>query len=57
MRRVKTEKECLEYLQNPNLLKLSSTDCASCEGKITKQSCWEALQSIEESPGNDDFTK
>ena len=55
----KTEKECLEYLENLNLPRLSDAEKAVCEGLLTKQECWEALISMgnNNSPGNDGLTK
>ena len=58
-RSTKTEKECLDYLQNINIPHLSQIDSASCEGNITKKDCWDALQLMKnsKSPGNDGLTK
>ena len=55
----KTEKECLEYLENLNLPRLSDAEKAVCEGLLTEQECWEALISMgnNKSPGNDGLTK
>ena len=55
----KTGKECLEYLKNLNLPRLSDAEKAVCEGLLTKQECWEALISMgnNKSPENDGLTK
>ena len=52
---VKTEQDCLDYLKSINEHKLSETDKETCEGKLTVQSCWTALNSMKngKSPGND----
>ena len=56
---LKTERECLEYLSRINTPHLSQSDKASCEGKLTLQSIWEALISMKngKTPGNDGLTK
>ena len=56
--REKSEAECLDFLGNLNIPKLSNDDRTSCEGKLTLHECWEALKSISssKSPGNDDLT-
>ena len=56
---VKTEQDCLDYLKSINAPNLSETDKETCEGKLTKQSCWNALNSTKngKSPGNDGLTK
>ena len=58
-RSLKTETECMDYLQSLNLIKLSNDDRLSCEGKLTLQECQEALNSMEtgKTPGNDGLTK
>ena len=55
----KTEGECLQYIASINTLKLSDTDKLSCEGKLTLQDCWDALNSMKsgKTPGNDGLTK
>ena len=55
----KSETECLDFLGNLNIPKLSDDDQASCEGKLTLNECWEALKSMgsSKSPGNDSLTK
>ena len=39
--------------------KLPDTDKLSCEGKLTLQNCWDALNSMKcgKTPGNDSLTK
>ena len=58
-RSLKTETECMAYLHNLNLPKLSNDDRRSCEGKLTLQECWEALTSMKncKTRGNDGLTK
>ena len=55
----KNKKECLEYLRSFNLPQISSCECESCEGLLTRKECWEALQSMKngKSPENDGLTK
>ena len=55
----KTERECLQYIASINTPKLSDTDKLSCEGKLTLQNCWDALNSMKsgKTPGNDGLTK
>ena len=55
----KSEAECLDFLGNLNIPKLSDDDRTSCEGKLTLNECWEALKSMgsSKSPGNDGLTK
>ena len=56
---VKTEQDCLDYLKSINAPMLPVTDKETCEGKLTVQSCWNALNSMKngKSPGNDGLTK
>ena len=56
---VKTEGECLQYLEKLNTPTLNSDEQSLCEGKLTLQECWEALTSMQKgkSPGNNGFTK
>ena len=56
---VKTEKECLDYLSQVNIPRLSLEEKGLCEGKLTLQECWDALSSMKNgtSPGNDGLTK
>ena len=55
----KSEAECLDFLGNLNIPKLSDDDRISCGGKLTLNECWEALKSMSssKSPGNDGLTK
>ena len=55
----KSKAECLDFLRNLNIPKLSDDDRSSCEGKLTLNECWEALKSMgsHKSPGNDSLTK
>ena len=56
---VKTEKECLHYLSQVNTPNLSPEEKGQCEGKLSLQECWDALNSMKngKSPGNDGLTK
>ena len=56
---VKTEEECLQYLSNLSTPVLTEDGKSLCEGKLTLNECWEALNSMKNgiSPGNDGFTK
>ena len=56
---VKTEEECLQYLSNLNTPVLTEDEISLCEGKLTLNECWEALNSMKsgKNPGNDGFTK
>ena len=55
----KSEAECLDFLGDLNIPKLSDDDRTSCEGKLTLNEYWEALKSMgcSKSPGNDGLTK
>ena len=55
----KTVDECMSYLANISLPKLTDEEKLSCEGKLTKNECWIALSSMgnNKSPGNDDLSK
>ena len=55
----KSEAECLDFLWNLNIPKLSEDDRTSCKGKLTLNECWEALKSMSsnKSPGIDGLTK
>ena len=59
LRSAKTEQDCLEYLHNINIPKLSQSERESCEGLLTKSECWKALSSMKnnKSPGNDGLTE
>ena len=39
----KSEAECLDFLGNLNIPKLSDDDRTSCEGKLTLNEYWQAL--------------
>ena len=56
---MKTEQECFEYLEKISTSQLSENDKAFCEGKLTLQNIWEALNSMKngKTPGNDGLTK
>ena len=56
---MKTEAECLEYLNSINIPCLTNSDTQSCEGRLTVKECWDALRSMKnnKSPGNDGITK
>ena len=43
---MKTEAECLEYLDSINLPCLTASDTQSCEGRLIVKECWDALRSI-----------
>ena len=55
----KTERECLQYFASINTPKLSETVKVSCEGKLTLQNCWDALNSMKNgiAVGNNGLTK
>ena len=56
---MKTGQECFEYLAKVSTPQLSENDKAICEGKLTLQNIWEALNSMKngKTPGNDGPTK
>ena len=56
---VKTEQDCFDYLKSINAPKLSEKDKEMCEGKLTVQSCQNALNSVKngKSPGKDGSIK
>ena len=56
---VNTEEECLQYLSNLRTPVLTEDEKSLCEGKLTLNECWEALNSMKNGkrPGNDGFTK
>ena len=56
---LKTETECIDDLRSLRLPKLSNDDRLSCEGKLTLQECWEALNSMTncKTSGNDGLTR
>ena len=55
----KSESECLSYLRNVNIPKLTESEKDSCKGRLTKKEIWEALNSManNKSPGNDGLSK
>ena len=55
----KTEDECIAYLRNINIPKLTDDERNVCEGKLTKMETWYALNSMgnNKSPGNDGLSK
>ena len=58
-RSMKTEAECLEYLNSINVPCLTDSDTQSCEGRLTIKECWDALRFMKnnKSPGNYGITK
>ena len=58
-RSVKTEEQCLTYLENINTPKLLENETLQCEGKLTLKECWDALVSMGSNklPRNDGLTK
>ena len=54
---VKTEGECLQYLEKLSTLMLTLDEQSICECKLTLQEHWEARASMQngKSPGNDSF--
>ena len=56
---MKTEVECLEYLNSINIPCLTNSDTQSCERRLTVKECWDALRSMKnnKSPGNDGIIK
>ena len=55
----KSKTDCLNYLKNINIPKMSTEDMNKCESRLSKQECWDALQSFQndKSPGNDGLSK
>ena len=55
----KTVDECMSYLANMNMPKLTDEEKLSCEGKLTKNECWNAPSSMgrNKSTGNDGLSK
>ena len=55
----KTVDECMSYLANISLPKLTDEEKLSCEGKLTEDECWIALSSMgnNKSLGNDGLSK
>ena len=58
-RSTKTVDECMSYLANMNIPKLKVEEQLSCEGKLTKNECWNVLSSMGSnmSPWNDGFSE
>ena len=58
-RSTKTKADCLHYISNFNVPKLSEEDRTICEGKLSKKECYDALLSLgnNKSPGNDGLFK
>ena len=56
---MKIEQKCFEYLAKISTPQLSENDKAFCEGKLTSQNIWEALNSMKngKTPGDDGLTK
>ena len=56
---MKTEAECLEYLNSINIPCLTNSNVQSCKGRLTVKECWDALRSMKnnKSPGDDGITK
>ena len=55
----KTDQECLSYLEKVNTPKLSEEERDICDGQLSIQECWNALNSMQngKSPGNDGLSK
>ena len=56
----RTVDECIiVFLANMNIPKLTDEEKLSCEGKLTKNECWNALSSMasNKSPGSDGLSK
>ena len=58
-RSTKTKADCLHYISNFNVPKLSAEDRTICEGKLSKKECYDALLSLgnNKSSGNDGLSK
>ena len=58
-RSTKTKADCLHYISNFSVPKLSEEDRTICEGKLSKKECYDALLSLgnNKSPGNDGLSK
>ena len=58
-RSTKTKADCLHYISNFSVSKLSEEDRIICEGKLSKKECYDALLSLgnNKSPGNDGLSK
>ena len=55
-RSMKTEAECLEYLNSINIPCLTDSDTQSCEGRLTVKECWDALRSMKNNKGQGTMT-
>ena len=55
----KTVDECMSYLTNMNIPKLTDEEKLPCKGKLTKNECWIALSFMgkNKSLGNDSLSK
>ena len=55
----KTGDECIAYLKNINIPKLTDDERYVCEGKLTEMEIWNALNPMgnNKSPGNDGLSK
>ena len=58
-RSTKTKGDCLHYISNFNVSKLSEEDITICEGKLSKKECYDALLLLgnNKSPKNDGLSK
>ena len=56
---LETEPECLEYLKDINASVLTTIQCETCEGKLSLNEIYAALESTpsNKSPGNDGLSK
>ena len=54
-----SETDCLDYLHNINIPKLSTEDMNMCKGRLSKQEYWDALQSFGKIkyPGNNGLSE
>ena len=46
---MKTEAECLKYLNSINIPCLTNSNTQSCEGRLIVKECWDALRSMKNS--------
>ena len=58
-RSTKTKADCLQYIGNFSVPKLSEENRTICEGKLSKKECYDFLLSLgnNKSPGNDGLFK
>ena len=56
---IKTEEECMLYLEDINTPTLTEEKQKQCEGKLTQKKIWDSLTSMKngKTPGNDGLTK